>query len=222
MAQARTLEDLAGFARDGHFGGSTQPRVTLLRAPRSILLGQEFTLHWEVQNAGHVELWLGGAQRERRVVAAAGRWTLRPALPGLTLVELAVWGEADDAGTAPACIRTSRVAVQAPPVRVHLAQRELRGQPGSLVRLQWLAEGAVQVHILRPLSGEQLQVPHRGVVELALDHVEELVRVQATGHDGAVAAQAECRLLPASGGLLDIDAELRGALQPLEELQSWT
>ena len=221
MARAETLDDLASFARDGHFATGRLPRVVAFRAPRRVRMGEEVALSWRVEQASRIELWLGGALEDRRVVPHTGRWSLRAAAPGHILAELRCWGVEQDAVAEPGCIQTLDVEVTAPPVQLRLGQRELRGSPGATARLHWAAEGAAQVFIRRPLHDDGLEVPSRGAVELVLDAIEDVVHVTAVGHDGVATVTETCRLRPICPARDDIAHELNSLLSPLEELRPW-
>lgn len=222
MARAETLNDLASFAREGHFAAGRVPRVAVFRGPRRLGMHEELALSWRVERAGRVELSFAGAADGHRVVPHVGRWAMRPARPGHVLVELRCWSAEDDGAGPPSCVETLDVEVTAPPVRLRLAQRELVGRAGSAVRLDWYADGVAQVFLQRPLHDEVLDVPARGSVEVVLDAIEDFVEVTAVGFDGTASATEVCRLRPVGVAVDGALHELDSLINPLEEMSSWT
>lgn len=222
MARADTLDDLAAFAREGHFAAGRVPRVAVFRGPRRLGMREELALSWRVERAGRVELSLAGAAEGHRVVPHVGRWSIRPQRPGHLMAELRCWSPEDDAAGPPCLVDTLDIEVTAPPVRLRLAQRELVGRAGSPVRLDWYADGASQVFLQRPLHDDVLDVPTRGSAEVVLDAIEDFVQVTAVGFDGAASLTEVCRLRPI--GLEGDGAlhELISLINPLEEMKSWT
>lgn len=221
MARAETLDDLAAFAREGHFGAGRLPRVAAFRGPRTVAMRQELTLYWRVEQAGRVELSMLGAAEGQRVVPHTGRWSVRPATPGRVLVELRCWSVEDDGAGAPSCVEALDIEVTAPPVRLRLAQRELVGRAGASARLDWSADGAVHVFLRRPLHDDVLDVPARGSVEVVLDAIEDFVQVTAVGFDGASQVTETCRLRPINLTPDGAAYELNSLTNPLDEMKPW-
>lgn len=221
MARAETLDDLAAFAREGHFGAGRLPHVAAFRGPRTVAMRQELTLSWRVERAGRVELSMLGAAEGQRVVPHTGRLSVRPASPGRVLVELRCWSVEDDGAGAPSCVETLDIEVTALPVHLRLAQRELVGRAGASMRLDWSADGAVQVFLRRPLHDDVLDGPVRGSIEVVLDAVEDFVEVTAIGFDGAARVTETCRLRPINLTADGAVYELNSLINPLEEMKPW-
>lgn len=222
MAREETLNDLASFAREGHFAAARVPRVAVFRGPRRLGMREELALSWRVERAGRVELFFAGAAAGHRVVPHVGRWSMRPARPGHVLAELRCWSADDDGAGPPSCVETLDIEVTAPPVRLRLAQRELVGRAGSPVRLDWYADGAAQVFLARPLHDDVLDVPARGSAEVTLDAIEDFVQVTAISFDGAASATEVCRLRPIGLAVDGVLHELNSLINPLEEMKPWT
>lgn len=183
--------------------------IAHLTVPEDPRMNDVLKFSWEVMNAASVRLKLSGSIQADLSVAAEDFRTYVAHIPGPVFIELTALGAPDRYGNCSSVSRMCHVIIRAPPLRLMAYPRELRGIPGTWVRLHWGAENAARVLIERPMFDENMDANPCHAIDILVDAIEDLVRITACSHDGESTETFICRIRPTLDEVSDIDDDLK-------------
>jgi hypothetical protein len=214
MALARTMEEIAGFARAGSFQVKKTPRLVNFNVRTNATVGETIRFSWQTQNCTGVVMRIIGSQPIVRNLPANGQMNLLVEVAGEWQVSIEIRGDA-----APARTPAKRIIVSDVPLELHLSTTQIQGSLGQKFLLQWASDGARSIAVAR--GNEVLALPLAGRLEIEMGRHSENLIFTATSTSGRT-TESYCGLVPTPSTSERIKAQqtiyndLKSLTQPLE------